>query len=33
MGFFSKLSKVVKGIDKASAIATAASGVLPGKAG
>jgi hypothetical protein len=33
MGFFSKLAKVVKGIDKASAIATTASGVLPGKAG
>jgi hypothetical protein len=33
MGFFSKLKKVVAGIDKGAAIASAASGVIPGKAG
>ena len=33
MGFFSKLKKVVAGVDKGAAIAAAASGVLPGKAG
>lgn len=33
MGFFSKLKKVVAGVDKGAAIAAAASGVIPGKAG
>ena len=33
MGFFSKLKKVVSGIDKGAAIAAAASGAIPGKAG
>jgi len=33
MGFFSKLKKVVAGIDKGAAIAAAASGSIPGKAG
>ncbi|HVF66150.1 MAG TPA: hypothetical protein VM914_00705 [Pyrinomonadaceae bacterium] len=33
MGFFSKLKKVVSGIDKGAAIAAAASGTIPGKAG
>lgn len=33
MGFFSKLKKVVSGIDKGAAIAAAASGSIPGKAG
>lgn len=33
MGFFSKLRKVVEGVDKGAALASKASGVLPGKAG
>lgn len=33
MGFFSKLKKVVAGVDKGAAIASAASGIIPGKAG
>lgn len=33
MGFFSKLKKVVAGVDKGAAIAAAASGMIPGKAG
>lgn len=33
MGFFSKLKKVVAGVDKGAAIAAAASGAIPGKAG
>jgi hypothetical protein len=33
MGFFSKLKKVVAGIDKGAVIASSASGILPGKAG
>ena len=33
MGFFSKLKKVVAGVDKGAAIAAAASAAIPGKAG